>query len=389
MTPSIIQTAPNRIQKTPDTIRGSKRDSVCAGLRAMAYKLGAGAQLPTIDTLQKQFEVTVVTISRALERLEDEQVVQRRHGRGVFVSADLLRPVCVLCDPSFFHGAGVSPFWSILLEQLNELATLRNLLSEFHFTMPYGHSGDPLHPAIIADLLSGRIYGLVVLGGSPALVQVLNEHGIPFVGFASAVGERSVQVDEVSLIREGVRCLMEEGCRRIGLWKPVSPFRPGDRYSVESTAAGEFQTILKGFGLPFDPALVREQYHLLANPLRQTTYPHQVQGYHTVMEVFGREAGVKPDGIVIMDDLMAQGALTAFHKTGYRVGQDIRIATHVNRGAVAVLGYESEVTRLEIDPEDIASALYRILDSLVQNDGTDRSTVFIQPKVIRRISSPV
>ncbi len=46
----------------------------------------AGDKLPTMRALAKQFEVTVVTVGRALEALEQQNLVQRVQGSGTFVA---------------------------------------------------------------------------------------------------------------------------------------------------------------------------------------------------------------------------------------------------------------------------------------------------------------
>lgn len=46
----------------------------------------AGAQLPTLDELEKEFRVARVTLRQALTLLESEGLIWRRRGRGTFVS---------------------------------------------------------------------------------------------------------------------------------------------------------------------------------------------------------------------------------------------------------------------------------------------------------------
>jgi len=44
-----------------------------------------GAQIPTINTLAKEFDVAVVTIRQAVEMLEQDGMLKRRQGKGTFV----------------------------------------------------------------------------------------------------------------------------------------------------------------------------------------------------------------------------------------------------------------------------------------------------------------
>lgn len=49
--------------------------------------LPPGARLDTQRTLARRFEVTLMTLRQALEVLEREQLIERRHGLGTFVAA--------------------------------------------------------------------------------------------------------------------------------------------------------------------------------------------------------------------------------------------------------------------------------------------------------------
>ncbi|MGH7334334.1 MAG: GntR family transcriptional regulator [Candidatus Rokuibacteriota bacterium] len=55
--------------------------------RIRAGDLAPGARLDTQRTLARRFEVTLMTLRQALEVLEREQLIERRHGLGTFVAA--------------------------------------------------------------------------------------------------------------------------------------------------------------------------------------------------------------------------------------------------------------------------------------------------------------
>jgi len=50
---------------------------------------GAGSALPTEELLCEQFGVSRITVRRALSDLQAQRLVERRHGLGTFVSADV------------------------------------------------------------------------------------------------------------------------------------------------------------------------------------------------------------------------------------------------------------------------------------------------------------
>src|ERR671927_390584 len=50
-------------------------------------ELAAGARLPNQRQLAREFGVTLMTLRQALELLEREKLIARRHGLGTFVAA--------------------------------------------------------------------------------------------------------------------------------------------------------------------------------------------------------------------------------------------------------------------------------------------------------------
>ena len=48
-----------------------------------------GSQIPTLDALEKDYQVSRITLRAALAQLEEEGIVRRTRGRGTFVSKDL------------------------------------------------------------------------------------------------------------------------------------------------------------------------------------------------------------------------------------------------------------------------------------------------------------
>lgn len=67
----------SRYQRIADALRG----------RIASGELGAGARLASQRALAREFGVTLMTLRHALELLEREGLIARRHGLGTFVAA--------------------------------------------------------------------------------------------------------------------------------------------------------------------------------------------------------------------------------------------------------------------------------------------------------------
>ena len=68
-----------------------------------------------------------------------------------------------------------------------------------------------------------------------------------------------------------------------------------------------------------------------------------------------------PDGLLFTDDLMANAILPAFVAQGLRIGQDLRICSHANKGSGSLA--EWDILRVEFDPADIATGLFDVLEA--------------------------
>ena len=88
-----------------------------------------------------------------------------------------------------------------------------------------------------------------------------------------------------------------------------------------------------------------------------------------------------PDGLVILDDMMARGALVALSKRGQRPGSDVKIATHVNAGSTALHGYEDDLSLIEVNPAHIVSAMFSMLETLMAGEIPDEPVVSIRPQL--------
>jgi len=109
------------------------------------------------------------------------------------------------------------------------------------------------------------------------------------------------------------------------------------------------------------------------------------QGYRTATEVFGAPRREWPDGIVVTDDMMTRGALVALQNMGVRVGEDVEIATHANRGSKALLGYDHRLTLVEVDPARVVSKMFGLLETLMDGGLPAKRLYTITPR-LRQLS---
>lgn len=370
----------------------TKFQEVCGRLTDLAHQLGPDAKLPTVLQLRDRLGVSIATLNSVLTELETQRVVRRRHGVGIYVAPDIRQHrVCLICDPSFFRVSGTSPFWGLLVEHVRRRAEAEREIFSFHFGLeasdrnssdkPFDELSPYLPEGMIEDLRGGRVDAVLGVGLPENTSEWIEHQNIPFVAFAGP-GKYIVGVDSEEVIRQGVKHLCDQGCRKIAYWAAIAPHRHVVP-DPNSSFVALYKEILIANGRSFDPDLVWDNQQLIPEGGGIHTLSHQEQGYHAAMEAFGPHTDPSdwPDGIFSADDMATQGLLTALQRLGIQVGEEIKIATHANAGSPALLGWEDRLTRLEIDPTEIVGGMFDTVEELLHGKEPSVGYKAVQPRL--------
>jgi DNA-binding LacI/PurR family transcriptional regulator len=253
----------------------------------------------------------------------------------------------------------------------------------FHLSMPshgVARSKVALHDGLIQEIESGCVQGIISVGLDEDITDWIDAQGIPNVAFAGA-GRYHVMIDAEELVRLAVKQLVEKGCRKVAFWQAAAPRRKTEHPRGPSQESEAFAEALQRNGLTFDTKLVRLGADHLPGHNVIATESTQEQGYRIATEVFSRGRKTLPDGIVINDDLMTRGALSALAKLGVQVGRDVKIATHANRGSTVLMGHEHEMSLVEIDPAELVQAIFGMLETLMNGETPPQECVSILPRL--------
>jgi DNA-binding LacI/PurR family transcriptional regulator len=368
---------------SPDDMAVStKVDALAEQLRRIAHERGPDSKMPTAREIRDALGVGMSTVNDALELLEARNVIYRKHGVGIFVSPQLHRKtIAVLMDEMYFRAPGISPFWTILwgllVHEAENRAESRDEAFSFHLVTAEQATEAPLPEMLARSIQSGQVHGVLGIGLTERVAGWLRSCKVPTVVFAGP-GDYMVRLDGTAVIRQGVYALADKGCQRIALWRPVTAFRTTSlEFIVHPEEIGAFTEALHECGLTLIPRQVRQTLHLLTGEEPKTTLTHQEQGYLLATEVFTAPEADKerPEGIVITDDMMTWGVITALNRLGVRVGTDVQIATHSNKGSRVLFGYEDIITEIQVDPEEIARTMFRLLDEALDGSATPEVTV--------------
>lgn len=363
---------------SPKLVHATKTQALSAHLNDLAHKLGPGAKLPTMQQLSEQLGISVMTLNRALSELEAQNIILRKQGSGTYVSEKLGQKSVALVYDRALIGAAASPFGELLLREAGRRANEHDEKFSIFFSEP-STSGLPVHDDLIDDLKARKISGLLLMSHRTAAVKWLIKQKLPLVSLSyHPATPFRVRIWHAQTAYLGARELARRGAKKIALWLPagVGIGRAEGEKSFEELDF--FKNALRESDLPFDENLV---YNLpnLSDELKNGA-SNQEQGLDAANAVFDPKNRANwPDGIVILDDMMTRGALTAMSQLGVVPGRDVQIASHTNKGSQTLFGYDKSLIFLEIDPSQVAEAMFEMLETLMSDATPENDVVSIAP----------
>ncbi len=130
--------------------------------RIRSEHLAPGEQVPSISEIMEQFNVSKVTAVRALAELESEGVVQRKHGRGTFVSGPTPKNRMARSRPSVFIIVPdmTNPFYSEVVGNIEKHVRHEGIAVELTGT---NYQTEVEQRVLSAILTEERVAGIVLI----------------------------------------------------------------------------------------------------------------------------------------------------------------------------------------------------------------------------------
>lgn len=320
----------------PEPVRRQEiEDELKRRIRAGIYP--AAGRIPSRRELLQEFDVSPVTMQRALDRLTEQGFVVPQGSRGTFVADQLPNVARFALVFAEEQGKGTwNRFWSTVQR---EAAAWRDAAGRTF--VPYFIAGaDPRaegHRQLCADLASGRLAGVLFsstpwfLDGSTVFAAdvprtVIGGNQADVARFSGSMIEWAGSIGPSARICER---LVREGRRRIGALVHRSFAEDGRAGLAEAVRAGLQTRPSWWVGLPPDPA-------------------NAMCARGMVRLLLDRPPDQRPDVLFIGDDNFVPHATAGIVDLGIRVPSELCVLAHANypnptRSAVPCLRYGIDV----------------------------------------------
>ena len=335
--------------------------------RYLAPARTGGRLLPVRD-LAAELGVCVRTVLAAQKILAARGELEIRHGSGVYVP-ERRGPQWVGIFTAFdILQPRASSFHLRLPYELGRYLEQNGLRTEVYIGGPMLTEQDPPSSCarLVADAAAGRLDGLAILSCSMtrAWQEWVAALRVPAVG-----GHTPYRVDAgyPDFVHWAVRRLCDQGCRRIAM---LSYAGDGLREPLRDA--------LSDCGLDYRPEWVRSDLDpKLAGA-----------GWELFREAWTARRE-RPDGILVMDDVLFNEAVIAIQEMGIAVPGRLKIVTHANK--CANRRYPFPVSEAVVDPTQYAEALGAMLLKRMRGEPVEPSVAVVPIELIetRPVAAPI
>lgn len=334
--------------------------------RDIQAKHQPGDRLGAESALAKHYGVSLLTFREALSALAQEGLLSREHGRGTFVTKPTEQRHIAILSELDLSQRHISAYFLRVAAHLPTFFARHALESRLYMGhTPMGGLAPekPSCPQFMEAVTANRVAGVAVLTMKPSPVwqQPLQRRHIPVVGDQNFPS--GVTIDYADMVQQGVRYLAESGCRRPAMigYGPLLKCDLGESLFLDAARAAGMQ--------PRPTASV-------------FSFEHGVDG-DTPMAQFNKfwlcPPKQRPDGMLVLDDMIFQQLLPVFLFHRIDLSRELRVITHMNRGAFDLTGMP--VASLELDPETVAEALAGILVRQLRTPQAGPERIIMQAKL--------
>lgn len=334
--------------------------------------LKPGQRLPSEAQLAAQYSVSVPTVREALRSLYQMGLVDRRQGSGTYRSEAPKVPaskgkdvsskyVAIICPLDLTNGT-VSCYFIQLALHTGKCLKAMGLRPQLYYgetapTDPWTFDDTLLRKDIDAGLINGAV--IICDSTDAAYKRLLLEKGIPSVETSVSCSSRGVPMMQ-DFMDLAVSYLISRKRRKlacIGFGHPVNNGSPDFRKFVEKHHA------------------ITDESWILGD-----LHPNQSGAGYSLMRELWSRGSVKPDGLVLCDDVFFPDTALAVAELGISIPDNLMIVSHTNPGVRLVAPFP--VVRLELNSLEFARQIAERIHAHITGGAIDAKANFTVDHVL-------
>ena len=357
-----------------------------------------GDPLPSFSRMLSDLNVSQWVADRALQDLVAAGKIVRINGKGVFISERAKQKTVALVFGDHVDRVMSGPYPRILMNACREHALENNQRLVTFFGVPQSEAEADEDPNFhdLAKALRGKEIDGIFFGGfkkSSGQLTWLTSHGAPVVSSDALPSSRgssayvSFDVDWRELVRMGVDALARQSCRDIAF---IGNYHHGDlRAKGANPDIAYFQEAMQEHGVVCNPEWIWDPREYISMGGRSMVSEAEAEGFQAMSELWRtlNAQGRRLDGVVVTDDFLTRGCLSAAFKLGLRLNEDFKIATHANKGSDALHRFEDDLSIMEVDASEMADAMIQTLTLMMRGKPYEAEQVF-KPRLKLPFESP-
>ena len=300
----------------------SKIDQIQKHFRTQIRKgtLVAGDRLPPERKLASEFNVSLLTVNKAMAGLESEMLLDRQASRGTYIHQDVSRgQIMVVFDTCHFANPELSAFYQKLLKALTSTVKFHGMRP--HHMLGHGKRGDEFIDSLEPQSTIWRqTAGVLAMAGLDQFQHELKQRGVPVVSITTIDSDRYLHpayLDMNSMVIKAYEHLVAKGCQRIAL------------LANSSRVTGRIFSPNEKGQLCFKPNLLADMPNIVTSLIRPNCM-NPKDGYQAMMQLWQADASF--DGLIVTNDQTAMGVGQAIRDLKIQTPSQLKVVTHANQG---------------------------------------------------------
>lgn len=291
-----------------------------------------GSKLEPLSALTKQFDATVVTMSRALDVLENEGLIERINGLGVFVKEQVKHRFAVVFDSKAEMGlfAHKAVFMKYFIEYCHENGYEYKVFEDVDTVRDCNRVRKYLREnACDVVLISSRAFA----AGSAKYL-----HGIPIaaIGLYAYKDLETTIHSDTEWSYHAYQHLIDHGCEKIAV------ITSNDQMHLWQNPSLITQEEIYGNMCARYPEKCDPEFFC-------ATELSPRGGYSAACKLLDKVPAGAKIGIVVQDSILTHGVISASLQKRYNIGEDLLIISHALTGfnlsqfSIPVISYQSDI----------------------------------------------